>query len=885
MPPKKKKDLLTPRVKTRKATSITSKSNITAVSPAKSPVLDPQEILDLESTVLELKDTNPLNNNGDVVVTNSPKELERSVNVSEDSNGPVQTVHRVPETILRQEVGQVLTEKPNSPNEQAKEPSLKSVTLARAVETTDDMNDLALSDEEGTELIESKIEENICHQTERLFDIIENLDLLNKKRWSDCKILSTGIDKLKFLKERANRAKAQSIDLPEFLERRPMKDQPEYAFVRRILKAWDQIKQKMEIAKGHIYELPISQMNENAPKKPSSSSSIVSGLKEENNKKGQVLDQKLKELTSKTEMAKANVEKIYGNKKGKAINDILKRAQPSFVDPSPYQGSIDGDLQIKDLPIGSKAPNQGNLQQNHTQKPRILPRGIKLEDYLDDHPSIQETVVPRNRNFNIKPKEPRPNVKIARPGQPLVLEQGDGIVPEDSVSQYSQRPTQITRMSHRPRVPQRSFFDQQSSKFPRHGVRTPLEDNWVCVPTDKHPETDKPLHKGRIRSFSNLFRNTFQLNVLFDPNSRGQAKQSYSDIAMIKFTGNNVEVFREYEQSVLMKIINDDSLDFDGKFHKLLGSTSGSPLAVVQAYTDELDLANFVQAIEALYYAYGEPTKFRDSLVRQLINDDPIDIKKPGTLVKTNALISRIFRAFGGEDAGNTVLSMSVIMNSVKMTPETATNFQTWLSAAMKEKNLKVLQQWLQWIYTQNVEEVLSQRASQGFQAGKRQPVLTNTMEPSKEVQETLVAQKSNPLKDGDLGEVVLLNAGKAKMMENRCPLCFNDSHRFADCRIYMYMTGDERKLTLMIREGCFCCTGIGHLASKCESRINCQKCQSPSHHESICEASSDSWMAAKNHKWEKPQATKKNPVAPPRRNQTETKKSFLVQGEDLSQD
>ena len=883
MPPKKKKDLLTPRVSTRKTSSMNQRSNIPAVSPARSPVLDPQEILDLdpkvlEPKVLEPKDSNILDNQGDVSVADG---LERLVNISDDSNGPVQTVHRMTDTGPQQTAEQAIPEIANSPEKQENELTPLNADL-------NNMDDLALSDEEGTELIESKIEENVHHQTERLFDIIENLDLLNKKAWSDCKILSTGIEKLKFLKERANRVKAQSIDLPEFLERRPMKDQPEFAYIPRILKAWDQIRQKMEVAKGHIYDLPISQKTGSAQRKPSSSSSVVSGLREENNKKGQMLDQKLKELTSRTAKAKANVEKIYGNQKGKAINDILNRAQPSFA---PDLGSIDGDLQIKDLPIGSRNP----IQPNSTQKTRILPRGVKLNDYLEDHPSIQETAIPRNRNFNIKTKEPRPKVKIARPGQPLVLEQGDEIVPEDSVSQYSQRPTQITRISQRSRAPPQSFFNQQPSRFLRQGDRMPVDDEWVCVPTEKHPETDKPLHKGRIRSFSNLFRNTFQLNKLFDPHSQGHAKKAYADIAMIKFTGNNVEQFREYEQSVLMRIINDDSLDFDGKFHKLLGSTSGSPLAVVQAYTDELDLANFVQAIEALYYAYGEPTKFRDSLVRQLLNDDPIDIKKPGSLVKTNALISRIFRAFGGEDAGNTVLSMSVIMNSVKMTPETATNFQTWLSATMKEKNLKVLQQWLQWIYTQNVEEVLSQRASQGFQTTRRQPVLTNAMEPIREVDETPMVPKDVApvvtneverisLNERQSEEVILLNAGKAKMMENRCPLCFNDAHRFADCRIYMYMTADERKLTLMIREGCFCCTGIGHLASKCDSRINCQKCQSPSHHETICEASSDSWMAAKNHKWEKSLANKKSPVPPPRKNQTETKKAFLVQGEDLSQ-
>ena len=117
----------------------------------------------------------------------------------------------------------------------------------------------------------------------------------------------------------------------------------------------------------------------------------------------------------------------------------------------------------------------------------------------------------------------------------------------------------------------------------------------------------------------------------------------------------------------------------------LLKATSDTPLAVVQAYTDELSLENFVLAIEALYYAYGEPTQFRDSLVRQLINEDRIDLMKPESLVKMSALISRIFRAFGELEASDEDLSMSLILSSVKMTPATIISFNTWLSATMKE--------------------------------------------------------------------------------------------------------------------------------------------------------------------------------------------------------
>ena len=114
--------------------------------------------------------------------------------------------------------------------------------------------------------------------------------------------------------------------------------------------------------------------------------------------------------------------------------------------------------------------------------------------------------------------------------------------------------------------------------------------------------------------------------------------------------------------------------------------------------------------------------------------------------------------------------------------------------------------------------------------------------------------------------------------MESRCQLCFGDIHKFSDCRVYMNMTHDQRKLALLIRDGCFKCTGSGHIGSKCPIKMNCQKCQRPEHHETICEASSDSWKAVVTKKWDKNPQTRavqkkdENPTA---------KKTFLVQSQE----
>ena len=107
----------------------------------------------------------------------------------------------------------------------------------------------------------------------------------------------------------------------------------------------------------------------------------------------------------------------------------------------------------------------------------------------------------------------------------------------------------------------------------------------------------------------------------------------------------------------------------------LLNSTSGAALSTIQAYTEDLNMEGFVQAIEELYYKYGRPTQFRDALIRQLKEEDPIDPNKHETLQKTNALIKRILRTFTGSNSQLSQLSMTFLLESVKMTENAYSDF------------------------------------------------------------------------------------------------------------------------------------------------------------------------------------------------------------------
>ena len=87
---------------------------------------------------------------------------------------------------------------------------------------------------------------------------------------------------------------------------------------------------------------------------------------------------------------------------------------------------------------------------------------------------------------------------------------------------------------------------------------------------------------------------------------------------------------------------------------------------------------------------------------------------------------------------------------------------------------------------------------------------------------------------------------------DERCDLCFDEKHKYANCRVFSFLTPDQRKLWLLTRNGCYACTEIGHSASTCKSQRKCLNCQSLRHHELICDAVANSWEATKTRRWNK---------------------------------
>ena len=111
--------------------------------------------------------------------------------------------------------------------------SMKSNQLTRTY------SEDSISEDKINEAIEDTFMEYIQYQTEKIHDIIDDLDQLNKSSWSNTANLGDGITKLTSIKEKLVEIKSRSLDLPEFWDRRPLKDHADYSYVRRILVAWN----------------------------------------------------------------------------------------------------------------------------------------------------------------------------------------------------------------------------------------------------------------------------------------------------------------------------------------------------------------------------------------------------------------------------------------------------------------------------------------------------------------------------------------------------------------------------------------------------------------------------------------------------------------------
>ena len=141
-----------------------------------------------------------------------------------------------------------------------------------------------------------------------------------------------------------------------------------------------------------------------------------------------------------------------------------------------------------------------------------------------------------------------------------------------------------------------AFNDESSvTSIPEEIKRWARGEELVCILTTRNPQKDKPFHEGKITCFSQLFENSFLFHHLYNPESTSLTS-NFSQLPITVFDGTKIEDFPNFEHLVLVKIVNNIKLDFEEKFLLLLNYLEGPALSVVQAFTEKLDIINFVHA-------------------------------------------------------------------------------------------------------------------------------------------------------------------------------------------------------------------------------------------------------------------------------------------------
>ena len=104
---------------------------------------------------------------------------------------------------------------------------------------------------------ELQFQDDILQQTEKFYDVIEDLELANNSNWSSTKYHPEALKKLNFIKEKLKDIYKDSIGLMEFEARVKMKDQDGYECISMTLTAWEKVKEQLKVSKEIISKLPL----------------------------------------------------------------------------------------------------------------------------------------------------------------------------------------------------------------------------------------------------------------------------------------------------------------------------------------------------------------------------------------------------------------------------------------------------------------------------------------------------------------------------------------------------------------------------------------------------------------------------------------------------
>ena len=105
--------------------------------------------------------------------------------------------------------------------------------------------------------VELQFQDSILQQTEKIYDVIEELDLTNNSNWSSTKFHPEALKKLNFIKEKLTDIYKESIGTMEFEDREAMKDQEGYEYIKMISTAWETVKKRLAVSTRIVAQLPL----------------------------------------------------------------------------------------------------------------------------------------------------------------------------------------------------------------------------------------------------------------------------------------------------------------------------------------------------------------------------------------------------------------------------------------------------------------------------------------------------------------------------------------------------------------------------------------------------------------------------------------------------
>lgn len=346
-----------------------------------------------------------------------------------------------------------------------------------------------------------------------------------------------------------------------------------------------------------------------------------------------------------------------------------------------------------------------------------------------------------------------------------------------------------------------------------------LDETLDVNPTIQSTKSFEDLYYKVTAAYTEYVNEDSSKSTIGNQSSKREIRPRLPELELPKFDGNSIS-WSSFHDNFKSLIHDNDALTKIEKFHYLISSLSGPPLAVVRALPITED--NYVIAWNSLVQKYENKRVLASNLLNNILNYNPTVTESGKSLTY---FLSNLYepvmalKALKIPDLSDYILLHLALC---KLPITTRKRFET----NFIHKEFPSFQDLITFI--QNQTHVLD--ISEGSNILNRNHVHKGNTNKFQTTPAKLSAGNHTNLK-----QVYVSSENKPSMKHSdinkvfTCPSC-NKNHTIYKCPSFLSSTPTERELVVKKLRLCFNCLKKGHGTRQCPSKTNCLKCNGRHH-------------------------------------------------------